>query len=83
MKLYRGVSKKKCASYKRYGIPKGERFSNRFGTARNWGKGGCVIVVEKNKNFVIDKESKNTFKILRLGDKDYRNTKRIKRFKIK
>lgn len=81
MKLYRGVSKKKCGYYKKYGIPSGENFTTILKGAKN--KGCCIIYVRKTKNFNPDKKSNKTFRELDINERYFRNIKPIKKFKIR
>lgn len=80
MKLYRGTTKKQCESYKKNGIPKGTNFTNRLVGAKN--KGGCIIEVNKSKNFEPDKKSNETFKQLNISERYYKNKKPIKNFSL-
>lgn len=80
MKLYRGVPKKICDLYKKKGIPKNSNFSNNMKLARHWGS--CVIVVNKSKIFAPYKENNRTYNQLNISDRDFKNTKIIKKFGV-
>ena len=81
MKLYRGISKKVCESYKKKGIPKNSNFTNKLSGARN--KGNCIIIIKRTKNFKPIKESNRTFNQLKISERYYNNINPIKRFKVR
>jgi len=81
MILYRGTSKNKCEIYRKMGIPKGEKFTNKLKEARRFSK-GCIIKVNLSKKSFEPSPDNLSFKAIKLGTRYYKNEKVIKRFKI-